>query len=205
MNILIVGCGKVGSRLAAVLNKQGHDVSVLSKTDADFDLLPSDFNGFTTSGVPIDLDVLKKAAIESCDAVIAVTNDDNVNIMVGEIAKEVYKVSKVFARINDPKCEEVFSSFGMSTICPTNLTVAAICNALADDVKTENMNFGTRTVSFTKMDIPKSFIGLNASEIKYEENEILYAIERGAQLLLVGLSDYLLQKDDTLIFSKIID
>lgn len=205
MNILIVGCGKVGSRLAAVLYKQGYDVSVLSKSDEDFDLLPSDFIGFTTSGVPIDLDVLKKAAIESCDVVVAVTNDDNVNIMVGEIAKEIYKVAKVFVRINDPKCEEVFSSFGMSTICPTNLTVAAVCNALNDNIKTENVNFGTRTVAFAKMDIPKSFIGRNVSDIEYEEDEVLYAIERGTQLLLVGLSNYLLQKDDRLIFSKIID
>ncbi|MFA5658640.1 MAG: TrkA family potassium uptake protein, partial [Oscillospiraceae bacterium] len=146
MNILIVGCGKVGSRLSGVLSKQGHDVSVVSKSDEGFDLLPKSFNGFTTLGVPIDQDVLKKAGIESCDALIAVTTDDNVNIMVSELAKEIFKVPKVFVRIYDPKREDVFSDMGLRSVCPTNLTVAAICNALSDEKLSANLNYGTRTI-----------------------------------------------------------
>ncbi len=206
MNILIVGCGKVGSRLAGVLSKQGHDVSVVSKSDEGFDMLPKSFNGFTTLGVPIDQDVLKKAGIESCDALIAVTNDDNVNIMVSELAKEIFKVPKVFVRIYDPKREDVFFGMGLNSVCPTNLTVAAICNALSEQAQSVNLNYGTRTISFAKMNIPKSFVGLHASDIEYEENEILFAVERGeGNLMLVGLSDVLLEKDDKLVFSKIID
>ena len=64
MNILVVGCGKVGSRLASVLSRQGHDVSIVSNNEEEFDLLSSDFNGFTTHGVPIDQEILKKAGIE---------------------------------------------------------------------------------------------------------------------------------------------
>lgn len=206
MNILIVGCRKVGSRLAEVLSKQGHDVSVVNKTDEGFEFLPTDFNGFTTLGVPIDQEVLKKAGIESCDVLAAVTPDDNINIMVSELAKEIFKVPKVITRIYDPRRDEVFSQLGMNTVCPTNLTVSAICSALNESSENINMNLGARTITFTNMPIPKSFIGLTVSDIEFEKDEVLYAIERGpGNLILVGLQNLQLQKDDKLIFSKIID
>ncbi len=206
MNILIVGCRKVGARLAEVLSEQGHDISIVNKTDEGLELLPSDFNGFITTGVPIDQDVLRKAGIESCDAVAAVTPDDNVNIMVSELAKEVFKVPKVLVRIYDPKREEVFAQLGMRTICPTNLTVSAICSALNEDTKSKNMNLGVHTMTFTTMVAPKSMVGQHVSEIDFEDNEVLYAIERGeGNLILVGLKNHQIMKDDKLIFSKIVD
>lgn len=206
MNILVVGCGKVGLNLASVLARQGHDVSVIDRNQENLDLLPNDFNGFTTVGVPIDQEILKKAGIESVDAVAAVTPNDNVNIMVCELAKTIFKINKVFLRIYDPKREEFFSHLGMYTVCPTNLTVAAICSALNDSTETYTLNIGTKTIQFTKIDIPKAFIGLNVNEIDYEENETLYAVERRpGELLLIGLSNITLEKNDKLIFSKIID
>ena len=205
MNILVVGCGKVGSNLAEVLARQGHDVSIIDNDVERFDLLPSDFNGFTTAGVPIDTEVLKKAGIESCDAVCAVTPNDNVNIMVSELAKEIFGIEKVFIRIYDPKREEVFYELGMQTVCPTNLTVSSICNALNDNCKNTNMNIGSRTITFTTMDIPKTFIGMNVSEIEFETDEVLFSIERNNKMTLVGLNDVILEKDDKLVFGKIID
>ena len=82
MNILVVGCGKIGSRLAYVLEQQGHDISIVDENEEKFELLPADFYGFTTVGTPIDQDVLKRAGIESVDVVAAVTPDDNINVMV---------------------------------------------------------------------------------------------------------------------------
>ena len=205
MNILIVGCGKVGSNLASVLTNQGHDVSIIDRNEENFDLLPNDFNGFTTVGVPIDLEVLRRAGIESCDAVAAVTPDDNINIMVCEVAKEIFKIQNVFVRIYDPNREEVFSKLGMYTICPTNLTVSAICSVLNHNTVCKTIHFGSRTITFSKMDIPKALVGLKVSEINFEDNEVLYAVEREGDLKLVGLNNLELQKDDKLIFSKIVD
>ncbi|MEG0570900.1 MAG: NAD-binding protein, partial [Oscillospiraceae bacterium] len=105
MNIMVVGCGKVGSRLALALCEDGHDVSVVDRYESSFELLGSAFSGFTTIGVPIDQDVLKRAGIEDCDAVAAVSSDDNVNIMVSQLAHEIFKVPTVLARIYDPKRE----------------------------------------------------------------------------------------------------
>ncbi len=207
MNILIIGCGKIGSRLAQVLSEKGHDISIIDSEPSKFDFLPNDFNGFTTTGVPIDQDVLKKAGIESCDVVAAVTSNDNINIMVSELATEIFKVPKVFVRIYDPRRDEVFSNFGMATVCPTNLTVSAICSALEDKTaQLGSMHIGVRTVNFTTMEIPKSFIGLKASEIEFEKDEILYAVlSENNRLNLVGFQDIILHKGDTLIFSKIAD
>ena len=176
MNILVVGCGKVGARLAIQLDKEGHDISIVDSNEQAFELLGSQFNGFKTCGIPIDQDVLRGAGIENCDAVAAVSSDDNVNIMVSQLAREVFKVPNVLARIYDPKRENVFSHFGLYTVCPTNLTVAAVCSALIDRDKTQNINIGSHTISFVTEELPKNFIGMAASEILLDENKTLYAI-----------------------------
>ena len=112
MNILVVGCGKVGARLASVLSREGHDVSIVDRFEESFEMLSDDFEGFKTCGVPIDQDVLRRAGIENCDALAAVSPDDNVNIMVRQLAREIFHVPQVLARIYDPAREDVFSHFG---------------------------------------------------------------------------------------------
>lgn len=205
MNILIIGCGKTGARIADVLFRQGHDVSILDQDMHSFDALPPEFNGFTTHGVPIDRDNLKKAGIESCEAVIAVTQDDNINIMVAQMATELFHIKKVLTRVYDPKRGEVFSRFGLHTICPTNLTVSAMCNALTENTDHYSLNLGNHNVSFAAMEIPPSYEGRYAEEIVFEENEILFAVERGAKMILVGSERILLKRHDKLIFAKAVD
>lgn len=132
MNILIVGCGKVGSQLANVLSKMGHDVSIVDPDEERFSNLSDEFAGYTVTGVPIDQDVLRKAGIEGCEALAAVSNDDNMNVMVCQIASEIFHVPKVLARIYDPARGDVFSHFGLHTVCPTNLSVDALYSMLTD-------------------------------------------------------------------------
>ncbi len=203
---MVVGCGKVGSTLATVLSRQGHDISVLDGVESNFDLLGHDFSGMTTYGIPIDQDVLRKAGIESCDALAAVSQDDNINIMVSQLAREIFKVPKVLTRIYDPKRRDVFSHFGLHTVCPTNLTVSAICSALTSREE-KTVNFGSHTVSFTTLSVPKSYVGATAKSIELEENESLFAIEHeDFSLTLYNPGDaYKLQKNDKLVFSRIVD
>lgn len=206
MNILVVGCGKVGAMLCDALSNQGHDVSVVSASADDFELLSDDFNGFTTTGFPIDQDVLRKAGIESCDALVAAVADDSINIMVAQMAKQFYNVPKVIARIYDSGLENVFSHFGFTTVCPSNLTVDSLSNELNDLDVAHRAQFGTHITSFTVMDIPKEYIGCNVSDIVFEKNEILYAIEHADNtFVMVGLKNEILLKGDRLIFSKLVD
>ncbi len=206
MNILVVGCGKVGVNLCNILSAEGHDVSVVNKTADEFAGLSPEFTGYTTLGIGIDQDVLKRAGVESCDVLVAVTSDDNTNIMVAQLAKEFFKVPKVYARINDPHKCEVFSNLGLQTICPTNLTVATLCSAVNESTSIANVSIGSHTMVLSEMYIPKEYIGIRVSEIKFEENEVLVAIEREDKTLnKVFLTNYELMRGDKLIFAKFVD
>lgn len=206
MTILVVGCGKVGSRLASVLDKMGHDISVVDQDESNFHMLDADFNGFTTIGVPIDQDVLRRAGIENCDALAAVTHDDNVNIMVAQMAREFFKIERVIVRIYDPSREDVFSHFGLSTICPTNLTVASVCSALTDEEETRNMTFGTQTVSFSSINVPSDLVGKRSLSVTTADNEQLFGVSHiDGTFTMTALHPVILKRTDRLVFARIID
>lgn len=205
MNVLVIGCGKVGSALCNTLSAQGHDVSVINSRQEDFSNLSADFSGYTTLGVAIDQDVLRRAGIENCDAVAAVTTDDNMNLMAAQLAKEFFHVPRVFARVNDPKKNEVFKDFGLETICPTNLTVSTLCSALQEEVSS-GVNVGNHTILMYEFDIPKEFVGKRVSEIEFDEGEVLVAIEHSDNTVSrMFLTNYEIKKGDTFIIAKFAD
>ena len=121
MKIVILGCGRVGSRLATTLDKMGHKVAIIDKSKDAFSRLPEDFHGKAIVGIGIDEDVLRSAGIEKADVFAAVTNGDNTNIMASEVAKELFHVPQVIARIYDPLREETYHTLGLQTLCPTTL------------------------------------------------------------------------------------
>jgi trk system potassium uptake protein TrkA len=121
MVVLILGCGRVGARLANTLDGEGHDVRVIDANADAFQRLSPDFRGTTIVGQGIDDDVLRKAGIVQADVFAAVTNDDNTNIMASQIAKVLHSVPKVITRIYDPIREETYHTLGLETVCPTAL------------------------------------------------------------------------------------
>ncbi len=203
MNILIIGCGRVGSELASALDRRGHDISIIDRDENSFDMLPDDFSGFTTLGVPIDRDVLKRAGIESCDALCAVTGSDNMNIMAAQVASEVFGVKKVFARIRDISKGRLCEQMGIHIVCPTSLVVSAACAAIEEGEQvTSSMSFDNHSVDFVTMDIPKQFIGKTAHDIEYEPGEVLFGIIRGSEMILQNVESIVFAEDDRLIFAK---
>lgn len=132
MNILVIGCGMIGSSLAEELDKQGHDVSVIDQNPEKLETLSAEFSGFTTVGVPIDIDVLKRAGITTCDVLFAVTGQDDMNIMASQLARQTFNVGRIYARVADIRKGEVFEKLGINVICPTKLTVNAACDAIAE-------------------------------------------------------------------------
>ena len=121
VKIVILGCGRVGSTLATMLDHAGHTVSVIDYSSESFQRLNPDFGGETIPGNGVDEEVLIRAGIKEADAFAAVTNGDNRNIMASQIAKEIFKVKKVVCRIYDPIREETYHELGMETICPTKV------------------------------------------------------------------------------------
>ncbi len=119
MKIIILGSGRVGVYLAQALDKAGHDVTVIDRNSESLSRLGSEYGGKMILGTGIDEDVLKKAGIEKADAFIAVTNGDNTNAMAAQIAKEIFHVPHVVARLYDPIREETYRLLGLDTVCST--------------------------------------------------------------------------------------
>ncbi len=130
MNIIILGCGRVGALLAANLDAKGHDVTIIDQSATAFERLPATFKGRTVLGSGTDMDVQRRAGIEQADAFVACTPGDNRNIAASEIAREIFHVPKVVARINDPLREKVFHELGLETVCPTLLGADLVREAL---------------------------------------------------------------------------
>jgi len=121
MNVVIMGCGRVGAQLAALLEEAGHKVTILDRDTYSFRRLPSSFEGTALVGDGTDDEYLKKAGIEEADAFVAVTQGDNRNLMAAQIAKHVFNVPKVVCRIYDPLREELYKTLGLETISPTTV------------------------------------------------------------------------------------
>src|SRR5713226_600382 len=121
MFVIIMGCGRVGARVASVLSRAGHEVTVLDLNPTAFKRLDPDFAGTTLVGNGIDVDVMKRAGIERADAFAAVTQGDNRNIMSSQVARHIFNVPKVMTRIYDPLRQETFELLGIEAISPTVL------------------------------------------------------------------------------------
>ncbi len=133
MKVVIVGCGRVGARLALQLTGEGHDVTVIDQTANSFSRLGDNFAGTALIGNGIDEDMLKRAGIEDADAFCALTNGDNRNIMSAEMAQHVFNVPKVVCRIYDPIRYEVYRDLGLGVICPTIMGTDSVHEILLKD------------------------------------------------------------------------
>lgn len=119
--IVIVGCGRLGSYLANRLSRDGHSVVVVDINESTFDALSAEYSGFQVEGDATEFAVLKQAKTDRADLVIAASREDNINLMVAQIAKKIFHVPRVMARVFDPKREELYRALGIETICPTSI------------------------------------------------------------------------------------
>ncbi len=116
-----MGCGRVGARLAAMLDKEGHQVTVVDSDAYSFRRLPADFGGTALLGNGIDQEVLKRAGIEKADAFFVVTQGDNRNVMAAQIGKHIFNVPRVICRIYDPLRRDIYETLGLEAISPTTV------------------------------------------------------------------------------------
>jgi trk system potassium uptake protein TrkA len=121
MKVVIMGCGRVGARLATLLDIEGHSVTVLDTDAYSFRRLPPEFDGTALVGNGVDQEALKQAGIEEADAFVAVTQGDNRNVMATQIAKHIFDVPKVVCRIYDPLRRELYNTLGVEAFSPTTI------------------------------------------------------------------------------------
>lgn len=125
--LVIVGCGRLGSHLANLLSRIGHRVVVVDKNPEAFAKLAADsFSGVRVEGDASEAAILRQAGVQSADLVIAATQADNVNLMVAMVARRVFRVEHVMARVYDPARESIYHDLGLETVCPTLIAGAAL-------------------------------------------------------------------------------
>jgi trk/ktr system potassium uptake protein len=135
MNIIVVGCGRVGAEVAYGLFRKGHKVTVIDQDSTAFRNLPEDFRGLTMRGDVLTQDVLLRAGIDNAQALAAVTPSDAVNTVLGHIARLVFKVPNVVVRNFDPRKRALHDAFGLQVISPVSLGASRIEEILAEPPK----------------------------------------------------------------------
>ncbi|MDH4139252.1 MAG: TrkA family potassium uptake protein [Coriobacteriia bacterium] len=130
MNVVVVGCGRVGSQLATLLSVEGHNVVVIDKDAEAFKRLGTVFNGITIRGLGFDEDVLEEAGLREADAFAAVTNLDNTNLMAAEVARKMFEVPHVVARLYNPIRERTYQQLGLDYVCGTTLVAEVLLDKI---------------------------------------------------------------------------
>lgn len=207
MNVLIVGCGHLGSRLANVLDSQDNDVAIIDRDESKFERLSDDFSGLKIRGNPIDVDVLKSAGIDGCDFIICVTDSDNMNLMASQIAKKTFGINNIIARVLDPVKSHVYEQLGILTICPTTLAFESICSILYNTDFARVMRIGYSSLEISIANYEKWMKGKTLREISnIAEHRLLgYMDDRNNMILYTPARNREVEETDRLIFATLID
>jgi trk system potassium uptake protein TrkA len=135
VNIVIVGCGRVGAFLAGQLDKAGHAVTIVDLERGSFAHLPRNFGGTTLLGNGTDMEVLRTAGIEKADAIFTLTQGDNRNLMSAQIARQIFGVKRVIAKVNDPIRATLYREHDISTVSRTTILGTLLEAILAGDAE----------------------------------------------------------------------
>lgn len=197
MKIIIVGCGRSGSGLAQALSKSGHDITVIDFDESSFSQLGKDFKGKIVEGVGFDKDILEKAMIKRSDALAAFTSSDESNAVIARIAREVYHVPKVVARLYDRQKAEIYKQLGIQTLSSTTWGIKRAVDLLTYTTLDSVFSFGSGDVDMVRTEISSFIAGRKVNDLTVLGNIHVVAIERGNKTMLPS-SGTVLQKGDIL-------
>ena len=179
-----MGCGRVGSTLAVDLEKSGHTVAVIDQNREAFRRLGANFNGRTVAGVGFDRDTLLEAGIEKADAFAAVSNGDNSNILAARVAREIFGVKNVVARIYDPGRAEIYQRLGIPTVATVLWTTDQIMRRLTPDGTKSEWRDATGTILLVEVSLHKEWYGESILLIEKNTNARVAFITRLGEALL---------------------
>jgi trk system potassium uptake protein TrkA len=187
MHIVIMGCGRVGSGLAARLDTEGHSVCVIDKLPrTDLRYLPRAFGGRFLQGIGFSRSVLEQANIREADAYIAVTNGDNSNIVGARVARDEFRVPKVVARIYDPKRADIYRDLGIPTVATVRWTTNEIHQLLFHRDLAPELHFGNGETILVRSRVPKYLDGRRFTEFNVEGEIAVVEATRGGRSIIPG-------------------
>ena len=186
VHVIVVGCGRVGRELAMALDRDGHTVSVIDKDRNAFHELPDGFSGKAILGFGFDRGHLEQAGIREAEAVAAVTNGDNSNILTARIARMSYEVPHVVARIYDPRRAVIYRQLGIPTVAAVAWTTDQVLRRLFPQKSVAEWTDASGTVSLIERALPDSWAGRKLSEMEESGRFRLVAVTRGGEARLGG-------------------
>lgn len=184
MRIVVVGCGRVGSELATILSREGNEVSVVDKSRLALQRLAMDWQGKAVVGFGFDRDALEEAGISEADAIAAVTNGDNSNILTARIAKETYQVRNVVARIYDPRRAVIYRRLGIPTVATVTWTVDQVVRRLLPDRPVTEWSLPGGEVVVVERTVPETWVGHRLDELEAPGQCRIVAVSRAGRAVL---------------------
>ena len=178
MQIVIMGCGRVGAQLASLLSVDGHKVSIIDQDPKSFKRLGKSFKGEKITGFGYDKGVLEKAGIESADAFASVTQGDNRNIVGALVAKREYRVPIVVARIYDPIRASAYNRLGITTISPTRWGANKIKELICYSNISTQLSLGNGEVELIEVEVSPGLAGHRSEKINVPGEIMVVSITR---------------------------
>ncbi|WP_306999404.1 potassium channel family protein [Amycolatopsis thermophila] len=195
MHVVIMGCGRVGASLAAALERLGHEVAVIDKSQEAFRRLGSDFHGRQVLGIGFDRQVLIDAGIEKAGAFAAVSSGDNSNIISARVARENFGVEHVVARIYDPKRAAVYERLGIPTVATVPWTTDRFLRTLLPDGVASAWRDPSGNVAMLQLPLHEGWVGRSVNELQESTGARVAFIVRFGTPVLPD-SKTVLQADD---------
>ena len=183
MNVMIIGCGRVGSQLALLLSQEGHNVTIIDKKPDSFKSLGGTFNGITATGTGFDEVLLKELGIDKQDAFVSVTSGDNTNLMASQIAKKMFKVPRVIARVYDPKRADIYRKLGLDIISGTMLVAAMIRDKVIENRFTGYL-VETGELGVIEIMIGDELKGKRSAELSIPDEFRIIVVERKKRVII---------------------
>lgn len=178
MKVIIGGCGRVGAMLATKLSVEGHEIVVIDKDPLTFGRLGKTFSGTMLRGMVFDKATLDKAGADRTDAYIAVTSGDNSNVVSATIAREIYRVPKVVARIFDPRRAEIYRRLGIQTVSSVAWATNEIVSLVMFQHLVRDVSMGGGEVQLVKVSIPPRLTGRTVNDLSSPGEILPIAIVR---------------------------
>jgi trk system potassium uptake protein TrkA len=197
MHVIIVGCGRVGSGLAAGLTGEGHSVAIIDKQAGAFRRLPWGFDGQKVVGFGFDRAHLELAGASRADALAAVTSGDNSNILTARIARETYEIPNVVARIYDPRRAEIFQRLGIPTVPSVSWTIDQVFRRILPSARAFVWTDGSGHLHLVERPLPFSWAGLRIADALPASGVRLVAVTR-ATVPTMDVADLVGQEGDML-------
>jgi len=178
MHVVVVGCGRVGSGLAVSLCREGHSVAIIDREPRAFRRLPSDWPGQQVHGSGFDRDYLDQAGAGRADALAAVTNGDNSNILTVRIARETYGIAHVVARIYDPRRAEIYQRLGIPTVATVTWTIDQVRRRLLPDTVATEWSDASGRLRLVERELPDAWAGRRLGDIDLPGEISLVSVTR---------------------------